>query len=117
MKAIFLQVMLCYQRKSACFFSRWVILHVFLVSADFQFKKIFPDYHQSVKQKWVKIVGPELGPICLQRLSANVYRFWTDRLQTQIRLLLEEQSDQGLHCLLFQLHLFDEILPLCLNFR
>ena len=37
----------------------------------------------------------------------------TDRsgqtVQTQIRLLLEEQSDQGLHCLLFHLHLFDEI--------
>ena len=30
-------------------------------------------------------------------------------MQTQIRLLLEEQSDQGLHCLLFNLHLFDEI--------
>ena len=30
-------------------------------------------------------------------------------VQTQIRLLLEEQSDQGLHCLLFHLHLFDEI--------
>ena len=40
--------------------------------------------------------------------------FQTDRsgqtVQTQIRLLLEEQSDQGLHCLLFHLHLF-------LNFR
>ena len=39
--------------------------------------------------------------------------FWTDRsgqtVQTQIRLLLEEKSDQGLHCLLFYLHLFDEI--------
>ena len=30
-------------------------------------------------------------------------------VQTQIRLLLEEQSDQGLHCLLFHFHLFDEI--------
>ena len=30
-------------------------------------------------------------------------------VQTKIRLLLEEQSDQGLHCLLFHLHLFDEI--------
>ena len=34
--------------------------------------------------------------------------FWTDRfgqtLQIQIRLLLEEQSDLGLHCLLFHLH-------------
>ena len=39
--------------------------------------------------------------------------FWTDRsgqtVQTQFRLLLEEQSDQGLHCLLFNLHLFDKI--------
>ena len=37
----------------------------------------------------------------------------TDRsgqtVQTENRLLLEEQSDQGLHCLLFHLHLFDEI--------
>ena len=39
--------------------------------------------------------------------------FRTDRsgqtVQTQIRLLLEEQSDQGLHCLQFHLHLFDKI--------
>ena len=41
-------------------------------------------------------------------------------VQTQIRLLLEEQSDQGLHCLLFHLHLFDEIpkgFASFLNFR
>ena len=31
------------------------------------------------------------------------------KVQTQIRLLLEEQSDQGLHCLLLHLYLFDEI--------
>ena len=35
--------------------------------------------------------------------------FRTDRsgqtVQTQIRLLLEEQSDKGLHCLQFRLHL------------
>ena len=30
-------------------------------------------------------------------------------VHTQIRLLLEEQSDQGLHCLLFHLHLKVEI--------
>ena len=30
-------------------------------------------------------------------------------VQTQITLLQEEQSDQGLQCLLFHLHLFDEI--------
>ena len=42
-----------------------------------------------------------------------IQRFRTDRsrqtVKTQIRLLLEEPSDQGLHCLLFHLHLFDEI--------
>ena len=42
-----------------------------------------------------------------------ILNFRTDRfgqtVQTQIRLLLEEQSDLGLHCLLFHLHLFDEI--------
>ena len=50
--------------------------------------------------------------------------FRTDRsgqtVQTQIRLLLEEQSDQGLHCLLFPLHRIDKITkglwPLCMNF-
>ena len=40
--------------------------------------------------------------------------FRTDRsgqtVQTQIRLLLEEQSDQGLHCLQFPLHLLDTLL-------
>ena len=39
--------------------------------------------------------------------------FWTDRsgqrVHTQTRLLLEEQSGQGLHCLLFHLRLFDRI--------
>ena len=31
-------------------------------------------------------------------------------VQTQIRLLLEEQSDQDLHCLPFRLHSFDSFL-------
>ena len=31
-------------------------------------------------------------------------------VQTQIRLLLEEQSDQGLHCLPYRLHRFDSLL-------
>ena len=31
-------------------------------------------------------------------------------VQTQIRLLLEEQSDQGLHCLQFCLHRLDSLL-------
>ena len=53
-----------------------------------------------------------------------ILNFRTDRsgqtVQTQIRLLLEEQSDQGLHCLLFHLHDFDKYplrFGLCLNFR
>ena len=45
--------------------------------------------------------------------TVMILNFRTDRsgqtVQTQIRLLLEEQSDQGLHCLLFRSHLFDEI--------
>ena len=40
--------------------------------------------------------------------------FWTDMpgqtVQTQLRLLLEEQSDQGLHCLSFRLHRLDSLL-------
>ena len=42
-----------------------------------------------------------------------ILNFRTYRLgqivQTQVKLLLEEQSDQGLHCLLFHLHHFDKI--------
>ena len=45
-----------------------------------------------------------------------IISFRTDRpeqtVQTQIRLLLEEeeQSDQGLHCLQFLLHILDALL-------
>ena len=43
-----------------------------------------------------------------------ILSFQTDRsgqtVQTQIRLLLEEQSDQGLHCLQFLLLLLDAFL-------
>ena len=49
---------------------------------------------------------------CLDN-TIQILNFGTDMfgqtVQTQIRLLLEEQSDQGLHCLLFHLHLFDKI--------
>ena len=45
--------------------------------------------------------------------TVMILSFRTDMLkqtvQTQIRLLLEEQSDQGLHCLLFHLHTFNKI--------
>ena len=41
-------------------------------------------------------------------------------VQTQIRLLLEQQSDQGLHCLPFRLHRLDSLFivePHSSNFR
>ena len=60
-------------------------------------------------------------PVCPKlRITVIILNFRTDKsgqtVKTQIRLLLEGQSDQGLHCLLFHLHVFDQI-PLCLNFR
>ena len=46
-------------------------------------------------------------------ITVMILNFRKDRsgqtVQTQIRLLLKEQSDQGLHCLLFHLHVFDKI--------
>ena len=45
--------------------------------------------------------------------TVMILSIWTDRsgqtVLTQIRLLLEEQSDQGLHCLLVQLHRFNKV--------
>ena len=45
--------------------------------------------------------------------TVMILSFRTDRsgqtVKTQIRLLVEEQSDLGLHCLLLYLHLFDKI--------
>ena len=47
---------------------------------------------------------------CTGHITVMFLSFRTDRsgqtVQTQIRLLLEEQSDQGLHCLPFRLHPF-----------
>ena len=46
-------------------------------------------------------------------ITVITLNFWTDKsgqtVQTQIRLPLQEQSDQGLRCLLFHLHVFDKI--------
>ena len=44
-------------------------------------------------------------------LSIGTDRF-EQTMQTQIRLLQREQSDQGLHCLTFNLHLFGDITAL-----
>ena len=49
--------------------------------------------------------------VCHSSFQQSFFR--TDRpgqtVQTQIRLLLEEQSDQGLHCLPFHLHRLDSL--------
>ena len=46
-------------------------------------------------------------------ITVMIQSFRTDTpgqtVQTQIRLLLEEQSDQGLHCLPFRLHRLDSL--------
>ena len=56
----------------------------------------------------------EVEDDCLGGCTVMILRFRTDMpgqiVQTQIRLLLEEQSDQGLHCLLFRLHRLDSLL-------
>ena len=46
-------------------------------------------------------------------ITVMILSFRTDMpiqtVQTQIRLLLEEQSNQGLHCLPFRLHRLDSL--------
>ena len=56
----------------------------------------------------------ELLPLKMCPFTVIILNIDTDRseqtVQTQIRLLLMEQSDQGLLCLLFCLHLLNTIL-------
>ena len=54
------------------------------------------------------IVSATFEVIAIIILYFLANRSWKT-LQTQISLFLEEQSDQGLHSLLFHLHLFGEI--------
>ena len=79
----------------------------------------------NITQKLLK-VGSKLHRKCNTQveLGSNIFsgirdtvmllRFQTDMpgqtVQTQIRMLLEEQSDQGLHCLPFRLHRLDSLL-------
>ena len=63
---------------------------------------------QSVGGTYFASLGHFLSHLC--QITVKILKFWTDTfgqtVQTQIRLLLllEEQSDLGLHCLLFHLH-------------
>ena len=54
------------------------------------------------------------------RPTVMIQSFQTDRsgqtAQTKIRLLLEEQSDQGLHCLPVRLHLLGTLFLTTANF-
>ena len=70
-------------------------------------------------QVWANNVDIDLTPQAVSgavwsRSTLMILNFRTDRswqtVQFQIRLLLEEQSDQGLHCLPFQLHLLEALL-------
>ena len=60
----------------------------------------------------VNVAKLQYPKLAVQTLHTVIFR--TDRsgqtVQTQIRLLLEEHSDQGLHCLQFPLHLLDALL-------
>ena len=51
---------------------------------------------------------------CCNCPTVMILSLWTNMprqtVQTEIRLLLEEQSDQGLHCLPFRLSLLDSLL-------
>ena len=66
----------------------------------------------------------EVSQEFLTKCTVMILSFRTDMpgqtVQTQIRLLLKEQSDQGLHCLPFSLHRMDSLLyvePHSSNFR
>ena len=54
------------------------------------------------------MTGDGIMPSTIMILSFQTNRSGKT-VYTQIRLLLVAQSDQGLHCLLFNLHLFNEI--------
>ena len=72
----------------------------------------------------LSVLFPSLGTVALlqsmygihrtSRVTVMILSFWTDMpvqtVQTQIRLLLEEQSDQGLHYVPFRLHHLDSFL-------
>ena len=78
----------------------WVIFHAFLSSADFFqinfLKKFFQEYHQNVKQFGPsRFVGPDLGPNCLPRLSADVIGRQRVKLLSQSDLMKQDCSNVG----------------------
>ena len=68
-----------------------------------------PAYFTQAERRAVLMAAELSGINVLQILGDNAAGRTGQTVQTQIRLLLEEQSDQGLHCLLFHLHHFKKI--------
>ena len=72
----------------------------------------------SVVPLWVLVRTASQYTVMILSFGTNSSR---QTVQTQVRLLLEEQSDQGFHCLLFHGHLlrikYPKVWLLCLNFR
>ena len=74
---------------------------------------------------WASLIFRTRFPDAVSGLKM-ILTFRTDRsgqiVQTQVRLLLEEQSDQGLHCsvcysICMFLTKYLQVWPLCLDFR
>ena len=65
-------------------------------------------------QKVIYTLGQKIKAQIYEMCTVMILCFWTDMpgqtVQTQITLLLEEQSNQGLHCLPFNLHRLDSLL-------
>ena len=63
---------------------------------------------------WLKLLNVNQSLCAFMLFAVIILNIGTDRseqtVQTQIRLLLKEQSDQCLLCLLFCLHLLNAIL-------
>ena len=68
---------------------------------------------------WLSAQQTSINTCTVMTLSFRTERSW-QTVQTLIRLLLEEQSDQGLHCLLFHcifLTKYPEVWPHFSNFK
>ena len=114
---------------SAFVFATWIVQYLYFINLKFQASSHLQQLYSLV------CVRPGQNPHCwFSHFAAQMVtkswravqytimtlNFQTGRsgqtVQTQIRLLLEEQSDQGLHCLLFNSYHCLEWRELCLYF-
>ena len=84
-----------------------------LLSVKFQTSQKTMKSHCTKSPQLIIICNKKKKPLNII-FTVSFLSFRTDRsgqtVQTQIRVLLEEHSDQGLHCLQFPLHLLDALL-------